>query len=608
MFNPKPLYNYFQIFRKYVGRRLVLVFLLATAAVLVESVGITLVLPLIASLGMEAEALEGGSEPSALTTWMSTLVRGLGLEGSTIGIILFIALLVGLKGLIRFCADAYGGILSAQLSREIKRKMFQAYVGMSYAYYSVRNTGHFANVINTQVTGLIQAFSAFKTLFISILTTMAYFSVALLVDWRFALMAVVFGGTVLLFFRRLSDYVKQLSRQTAKEQSTLNKRLIQCLQAHKYLTATGTMVALEKGIFESIHRLTRYARNQSIANAFTGSVREPISIIVILLVLIVQISFFQAPVAPILVSLILLYRAMGQVMLLQSSWQHLMSTSGSIEVVEAEFTNLENDHEADGELSIGPLDQEIRFEALSFAYAQAEAVVLHEIDLCIPARSTVAFVGPSGAGKSTLVDLITLLLKPTSGRLSIDGNDASVIATDSWRQQIGYVSQDTVIFDDTVANNIGMWSGDFNADADYAAQVLAASEAAHARSFIEALPEGFNTVVGDRGVRLSGGQKQRLFIARELFKQPKLLILDEATSALDTESERAIQASIDALRGEITIILIAHRLSTVRNVDHVYVLETGKLVEQGTYAELIEKSDSRFARMVAAQTLTQQSP
>lgn len=606
MFNPKPLYHYFQIFRKYVGRRLILVFVLAVAAVLVESIGITLVLPLIASLGMEGAALEhgsGGSKPSALTEWMDTLVRGLGLEGSTIGIILFIAILVGLKGLIRFGADAYGGILSAQLIREIKRKMFQAYVGMSYAYYSAHNTGHFTNVINGQIARLVQAFSAFKTVLISVLTTAAYFGVALLVDWRFALMTVVFGGTVLALFRRLSAYVKQLSRKTALEQSDLNKRLVQCLQAHKYLTATGNIAPLERGIFQSIHRLTRYARNQGIANAFTNSVREPVSIVVILFVLLVQITFFEAPIAPILVSLILLYRAMGQVMLLQSSWQGLMSTAGSIEVVEEEFAHLQADFQADGAVAIGPLAQEIRFEQVSFSYGKTTGVVLRTINLSIPARSTVALVGPSGAGKSTLVDLVTLLLNPTTGRLLIDTVDAATIARDSWRCQIGYVSQDTVIFDDTIANNIGMWSGDFDNDPDYAAGVLAAAEAAHTRAFIDALPEGFNTIVGDRGIRLSGGQKQRLFIARELFKQPKLLILDEATSALDSESERAIQQSIDKLRGEVTIIIIAHRLSTVKNADVVYVLEAGEIVEHGSYRELLEQENSRFAEMVEAQVL-----
>jgi ABC-type multidrug transport system fused ATPase/permease subunit len=602
MLNPLQLIAYFRIFQKYVGKRLIMVFLLSLLAVVVESFGITLILPLIASLGMESDTLDGGPTPRAVL-WVNDVVRMLGLQGSTIGIIVFIGVLVGFKGLIRFCADAYGSILTAQLTSEIKRKMFQAYAGMSHAYYSAHNTGHFTNVINSQISRLIQSFNAFKTLIISILTTSAYFAVALLVDWRFALMAAVFGGSVLLVFRRLGDYVKQLSRKTATEQSTLNKRLVQCLQAHKYLTATGNMAPLEQGIFQSIHRLTRYARNQGLANAFTGSVREPISVVVILLVLIVQIRFFQAPIAPILVSLILLYRAMGQIMLLQSTWQILMSTAGSIEVVEEEFANITAEHEPDGTIGLAPLSRGIELDNVDFSYGEITDSVLNGINLTISARHTFALVGPSGAGKSTLVDLITLLLKPTTGRLRIDGLDANEIKRESWHRQIGYVCQDTVVFDDTVANNIGLWQGDFDKNSDYAKRICAAAAAANAREFIDALPEGFQTVVGDRGIRLSGGQKQRLFIARELFRQPNLLILDEATSALDSASERAIQSSIDNLKGEITIIIIAHRLSTIRNADTVCVLEKGRIIEKGNYDELIKNEHSYFGKMVAAQVM-----
>jgi ABC-type multidrug transport system fused ATPase/permease subunit len=229
--------------------------------------------------------------------------------------------------------------------------------------------------------------------------------------------------------------------------------------------------------------------------------------------------------------------------------------------------------------------------------------VLHEVALSIPARSTVALVGPSGAGKSTLVDLLCLLLRPRSGQLLIDGVPAEELNVASWRRQIGYVSQETVVFDDTIANNICLWKGDVGGDPELFEHIREAARRAHIDDFVETLPDGYQTRVGDRGVRLSGGQRQRLFIARELFKNPQLLILDEATSALDSESERAIRASIDALRGRMTVVIIAHRLSTIRNVDRVYVLERGRVVEQGTYAELRNAEGSRFETMVELQSL-----
>jgi subfamily B ATP-binding cassette protein MsbA len=165
------------------------------------------------------------------------------------------------------------------------------------------------------------------------------------------------------------------------------------------------------------------------------------------------------------------------------------------------------------------------------------------------------------------------------------------------------VSQETVVFDDTVANNISLWQGDIGDDPALRERVIHAAKQAHADHFIRDLPNSYQTVVGDRGVRLSGGQRQRLFVARELFKEPNLLLLDEATSALDTESERYIQKSIDALRGEMTVVIIAHRLSTIKNVDYVYVLDEGRVIEEGPYHELRGEEQSRFREMVEMQSL-----
>jgi len=205
------------------------------------------------------------------------------------------------------------------------------------------------------------------------------------------------------------------------------------------------------------------------------------------------------------------------------------------------------------------LDEGIELRNVHFAYNDADGDVLRDVSVDVPAHQTVALVGESGAGKSTLVDMMTLLLKPREGEVMIDGVPHDEIDLNSWRDQIGYVSQETVVFDDTVANNISLWRGDIDDDPALRERVIHAAERAHADNFIRDLPDGYQTVVGDRGVRLSGGQRQRLFVARELFKQPNLLLLDEATSDLDTASEQHIQDSIDALKGETTVVIIAHR-------------------------------------------------
>jgi subfamily B ATP-binding cassette protein MsbA len=238
-----------------------------------------------------------------------------------------------------------------------------------------------------------------------------------------------------------------------------------------------------------------------------------------------------------------------------------------------------------------------------FSYAPGLRAVVQGVSLRIEARTSVALVGESGAGKSTIADLITLMLRPQQGEVFLDGVPGADTLRASWREQIGYVSQETVIFDDTIANNICMWAGDYRADGGLMQRIEEAAHRAHASEFIGELSEGYRTLVGDRGVRLSGGQRQRLFIARELFREPKLLILDEATSALDSDSEAAIQQSIDALRGKITVVIIAHRLSTIKNVDHVFVFDNGRLVEEGEYEELRDRQGTKFGRLVAMQSL-----
>ena len=206
----------------------------------------------------------------------------------------------------------------------------------------------------------------------------------------------------------------------------------------------------------------------------------------------------------------------------------------------------------------------------------------------MPANKSIAFVGKSGSGKTTLANLICLLLKPNAGEIYIDNINSSDIETESWRDQIGYVSQETIIFDDTISNNISLSSKKEKGDQELLSRIKDSAAQANIDQFIESLPNGYETYVGGSGLKLSGGQRQRIFIARELFRNPKLLILDEATSALDNISEKAIQKSIDLLKGKITVILIAHRISTLKNTDYLYVLNEGKIEECGTFRDLSE--------------------
>ena len=245
-----------------------------------------------------------------------------------------------------------------------------------------------------------------------------------------------------------------------------------------------------------------------------------------------------------------------------------------------------------------PLEQmhgRIEFQQVNFAYATGERV-LHDINLTIEAGSTVAFVGQTGSGKSTLIKLLLRFYQPDSGHILIDGQAIDTVTLDSLRRKIGLVSQDIFLFQGTIAENIAYGSPDATID-----KVKAVAESAEATEFIQRLPQGYDTVVGERGQKLSGGQRQRLSIARALMKQPPILILDEATSAVDNDTEAAIQRSLERISHSCTSLVIAHRLSTIVNADRIYVMDQGRIVESGTHADLLEK-DGIYAALWSVQT------
>ncbi len=591
---------YLGVYKKFLGKRLYIVFALTAAAALTEAFGITLILPLIEAADAGDGSLDGGT---AAVRFLYGILEIIGIEESVVGILVFIGVVFIGKGMLKFVEGGYASYLRAQLLREIKGKMFNAYREMDYNYYAHNNTGHFINVINGQINNFIRSFDTFTRFLSMIIITVSYLSIAFLLAWNFALMAIAVGILLLFLFKYLNAYVQDLSRKTASEESVLNKFLVQTIQSFKYLTSTNQMQHLKGGVMSSIKKLADYMFRQGAALAFTQAIREPASVIFLLFVIIIQVVVFDSPIAPIFVALLLFHRGMQHMIGIQDDWQRTMEKIGSLEMVVSEFETLEQHKEKNGTKVLDPLSEGIRFEDVYFKYEDKDDHVLKDVNIEIPVNKMIAFVGESGAGKSTLIDMMTLLLRPQKGKIFIDNIDSGEVDFKSWRSQIGYVSQETVVFDDTIANNICLWKGDYETDEEVQRRVHEAAKRAYANDFIENLNEGYQTIVGDRGVRLSGGQRQRLFIARELYKNPNLLILDEATSSLDTESERYIQKSIDALKGAMTVVIIAHRLSTIKNSDLIYVIEEGRIIESGTYDDLTLNRKSRFSKMVAIQSL-----
>jgi ABC-type multidrug transport system fused ATPase/permease subunit len=600
MFRPiKDIISYVSIFQIYLGIRMYLIYGLGIIASVIEGFGILMLLPLLQTIDGNAEF---DKNENLINQILYGIINSLGLSESITSILIIISLAFILKGVITFLSLGFTAYLVGQLLKEIKIKLFSLYSTMSFGYFSSKNTGDLINLINEQPTKALEAFKQLTLLGSHFINTIILMSIAFLITLSFGVMALLTGVILLVLFLRMNAYVQNLSRIAAKENGILTKWLIQTLHGFKYLISTNQINSLKNYVNSSIKILTNTQIKSGVAGAFTQSVREPIAVLFIMAIVFIQLFVFQLRLEPILVSIALFYRALNSTLAIQSAFQGTFQTIGSMELVHNEFINQKKNRQEDGDVHLKNFKKEILFNNVDFTYENSTNLVLDSISLTIPSKSSVAIVGGSGAGKTSLIDLITLTNQPDSGELKIDEVSHSLIKKSTWRDQIGYVSQDTIIFDDTIANNISMWHSSSEKE-NLVNELRNAAKQANILDFIESLPEGFNTIVGDRGILLSGGQKQRIFIARELYRKPNLLILDEATSALDSESEKSIQDSVDLLKGNITVIIIAHRLSTIKNVDRIFLMEKGKIIETGTYNELKNNDNSKFSNFAKLQIL-----
>lgn len=587
------LWHYFIFFRHYTGNRVYLLALLSVLAGLSEGVGITLVIPLFTQIDFIAvksppnfEILEQVFQFLQIPLTFVSL--------ATVMLVLFLV-----KGSLKFTESSLGFFLQSQLTQAVRDQLAGAYARMDYQYYTASPSGYFANLVTLEVERARQAFLKFIQAVSYIVIACPYLTLAFLLHWKATLLVIVLG----IFLYLPLSFVMSISRRVSLEVSSTNEKLqsflVQTLEAFKYLRATSRFTPLQQRLNQTHEILSRLELRMGLGTSLFHALKEPIALVLLISVITWQVYVSEQEILPILAALLLIYRAVVAFTHFQYEWQIFMRSVGGVEVIAEALKNVQTHQEPDGEQTMIALKEQIELAGVSFHFG--EHPILNNIQIRIPAKKTIAFVGESGSGKSTLVDVITGILRPTAGQITLDGVPYSQINLWRWRERIGYVTQEIVTFDESIANNISLWANEENPE--LLEKVKHSAKAALAAPFIEQMPETYESIVGDRGVKLSGGQRQRLAIARELFKQPEILILDEATSALDSDSERYIQQSIEHLKGQMTILVIAHRLSTIRNADTIYVLHQGAVIEQGTFAELTQIENSHFNRMCQAQNL-----
>jgi subfamily B ATP-binding cassette protein MsbA len=316
------------------------------------------------------------------------------------GILAFIVAVFLLKGTLKFAEGAYKSHLQAELLQEVQTRLVNAYSTVEYRYYSQYSAGHFTSLISVQIPRLVTSFERYTKVLGSSITVVAYFVFAFLISWPFATMATVAGVSMLLVFRRLTGRVRRWSREGAVEHGTLNHFLVQTLQAYKYLAATARLGPLRAEVLKSIGRVAGFQRRKEIAWSFTEALQEPLSVAVLVVIIVVQIAVLNQALAPVLVGLVLIYRAMGQLVLVQGHWQAMMHEVGSLEIVEAEIDRVSKNQQITGRTALGPLTRGIELRRVSFGYDDvATRHALEDVTLSIPPIGRLRLLGNRGPGR-----------------------------------------------------------------------------------------------------------------------------------------------------------------------------------------------------------------
>jgi subfamily B ATP-binding cassette protein MsbA len=486
-----------------------------------------------------------------------------------------------------YLATLYSRYASIRLVSRIRKKLFEQLQSLSLAYFFNQNAGALVNSFTSEVNQLQQAFNLLTVFVTQGSMLLGCIAVLVWISWPLTLVSLILFCLLAAGMSFLRVKVKTASLQVPRANGNFAAVVVEFISGirtvHAFATQDFERRRFHRAIEQILQSATDVAKFASLVEPLTQGVVSTLLIVMLVGAFHFFVDSGQLRATALLTFLLAMLRTFPLLSHLSNAWVNFNSLQGSLHNVNALLQRHDKSYLADGHMEFTGLTKSIDFINVTFAY-EANHPVLRDLTLTIPRGQTTALVGASGAGKSTLADLLPRFYDPTDGHILIDGVDLRSFRVQSLRHRLAVVSQDTFIFNASVRYNITYGLDDIDDK-----EVWAAARMANALEFILALPHGFDTELGDQGLRLSGGQRQRVAIARALLRNPEILILDEATSALDTVTERLIQASLDKLSEGRTVIAIAHRLSTIMRADQIIVMEQGRIVEQGRYQELIQR-------------------
>lgn len=547
-----------------------------------EGVGLGLIVPILQGLTAGASLTSG----NPIIDLLSRPFSALSAENRLRALMLFLLIATALKNGAVYGHTLLSAWLRVNLMRGLRCQMYDQLLRVGYQFLAERRAGDLWNDLTTETNRAGQVLAALIQQVAIGFVIIACAGLLLAISWPMTVLAVAMLSLLSFLLRVIVKKSREAGEQISRSYAQNASVGLEGLAAMRVIRLFGRE-DFERDRFEKTVRQANRADMRSIqAASLMPCLSELFAMGLFVFIFLLSSKVFMRhtdALLPLLLTfLFILYRLIPRVTQFNNNRAVIANNLSAVDAVLRMLSPEDKPFLKSGSRRFDRLREGIRFEGVTFSYRSGEGRVLSRVNIQIPAGKTTAIVGASGAGKSTLVDLIPRFYDPDEGRITADGVDLRELDLASWRSTIGVVSQDTFLFNASVRENIAY--GRLEATDE---EVEEASRRANAYEFISEMPQGFATVIGDRGVRLSGGQRQRIAIGRAILRNPQILILDEATSALDTASERLVQEALDELSENRTVIVVAHRLSTIVNADQVIVLENGQVVEAGTHRELV---------------------
>lgn len=538
-----------------------------------------------------------GPEDLGRLSFLMDALNYAGINFTLLAVLFVMATFFLLKGIVYYVGGIYRVNVQEDFINQLRKNNLLGLNSLNYQYFVNSDVGRIQNTLTGEVDRVASAFKFYFRALQNGIMILIYMVFAFLIDAQFAIL-VTLGGLVANFlYKRFYLKTKEVSRRLTGEANIFQKLVIQNVSNYKYLKATGVLEIYQKKLLLYVKKIKDSNRYIGKLDALLIAGREPLLVLIVVIIIYIQTRWLGSGLGPILISLIFFYRSLNYLLQMQMDWNRFLAVSGSLENVTSFEMEMKRNKQAVGRKEFKGSVEKLSLRNISFAYG--DKIILDHITLNIVKGNIYGFVGESGSGKTTLINIISGLLPVKNGQYLINNVNSEQIKLNTFQSKIGYITQDSIIFNDTLYNNITLWSEKTEANLEKFWEVINKSALLE---FVESLDNQIDEELGHNGVNLSGGQKQRISIARELYKNVELLIFDEATSALDSETELVIQKNIENLKGDYTILIIAHRVSTIKNADKIIVMRNKKIAEIDTFENLINSSPY-FMKLVRMQEI-----